>query len=269
MAPNPDANQPAAFPSVPKIMHLPRPGLAMLALLLVGPVSGQTMKPSPQQPAHLSTQVTYSLHFLLALPEGYAEAQDKRWPLLVFLHGIGERGADLNFVKRQGLPRLIEEGKKFPFVIVSPQCPDDEWWNPAALEALIDRMAKDHRIDPDRIYLTGLSMGGYGVWALAQRRPGRYAAVIPICGGGEVRHAAGMRDLPLWVFHGAKDEVVLLKRSQEMVDAIKAAGGAPRFTIYPEAGHDAWTETYANPDIYTWLLTHARRPAASPAPGSP
>lgn len=214
-------------------------------------------------------QVTYDIDFLVALPDGYAEKASERWPLLVFLHGRGERGFDLNLVKRHGLPRLIEEGGKFPFIVVSPQCPDDEWWNVVALEVFIEQVVTKYRVDPDRVYLTGLSMGGYAVWALCQRRPARYAAAIPVCGGGDARYAAGLRHLPLWVFHGARDEVVPLKRSQEMVDLIKAAGGSPRFTIYPEAGHDSWTETYANPEIYHWLLAHSRRPTALPPLAGP
>lgn len=101
-------------------------------------------------------------------------------------------------------------------------------------------------------------MGAFGVWSLAQRHPGRYAAILPVCGGGEVHRAARLRNLPAWVFHGAKDDVIPVARSVQMVEAIRAAGGSPRLTIYPEVGHDSWTETYANEEIYRWLLAQRR-----------
>lgn len=216
-----------------------------------------------QSAEHVTLQVSfpYTYSYLLGLPAGHADEKNaaERWPLLVFLHGMGERGDNLNLVRKHGVPREIDHGRHLPFVVVSPQCPDDEWWNLPALEALIDELIHRHRIDPDRIYLTGLSMGGFGTWALAARDPSRYAAIIPICGGGEPKWAPKLRDLPIWAFHGARDTVVPPVRSETMIDAIRAAGGAPRLTIYPESGHDSWTETYANDEIYTWLLSHRRR----------
>lgn len=235
---------------------------SLLQILTLGLV--RTDSGAAQTVEHASMRVTYDYDFLLQLPEGYAAAgREQRWPLVLFLHGLGERGRNIEQIKRHGLPKLIEQGKRFPFIVVSPQCPDDEWWNVLALEALIDHVAVKYRVDRDRIYVTGLSMGGYGTWALAQRHPERYAAVVPICGGGEVRHAAGLRDLPLWAFHGAKDFTVPLKRSQEMIDAITAAGGAPKLTTYPDGGHNIWEETYANPELWTWLLAQKRPPTTT------
>jgi len=221
-----------------------------------------------QSVEHATMHVTYDYDFLLQLPEAYGKAgRDQRWPLVLFLHGLGERGSDIQRVKTHGLPKLVEQGRRFPFILISPQCPDDEWWNILALEALLAHVQKKYRVDPDRIYITGISMGGYGTWALAQRHAERYAAVVPICGGGEVRHARELRDLPLWAFHGAKDFTVPIKRSQEMIDAIKAVGGSPRFTIYPDGGHDVWDETYANPELWNWLLAQKRqRPAGTDKP---
>ena len=220
---------------------------------------------APRQTAENTTIVIeQAFHYLRYLPPGYEDDVGKRWPLLLFLHGAGERGDDLELVKRHGPPKLIEQGKDFPLVVVSPQCPAGERWNVFALEALLDQVMRDHRIDPDRVYLTGLSMGGFGVWGLALRNPDRYAAIIPICGGGEARYAAALRDLPVWAFHGDRDEIVALQRSQEMVDAIRAAGGSPRFTVYPGVAHDSWTATYENPDVFTWLLEQ-RRAARPPA----
>ena len=170
----------------------------------------------------------------------------------------GERGSDRGLVKIRRAAKLIEAGKKFPFVVISPQCPQDTWWVPPALEAFIDSIQRRYRIDSARIYVTGLSMGGFGTWELAERHPERYAAVIPICGGGDTSRADHLRNLPVWAFHGAQDDVVPLSGSKDMIDAIKAAGGNPRFTIYPQAGHDSWTETYANDEIYSWLLQQRR-----------
>lgn len=215
--------------------------------------------PPHQVAAHVTVRAEFEYDYLVTLPDGYDADPAQRWPLLVFLHGIGERGTDVQRVRKHGLPRYLDDGHRLPFVIVAPQCPDDEWWNLPAVEAYITSMVHRYRVDPDRVYLVGLSMGGYATWALAARHPERYAAVIPICGGGETRWAPRLRDLPLWAFHGALDETVPAHLSQDMIDAIKAAGGSPRFTLYPDAHHDAWTATFNNPEIYRWLLEHGAR----------
>ena len=213
---------------------------------------------APQTAERVELKVSYEFRYLSYVPDGYGKDRSQTWPLLLFLHGVGERGSDLELVKINGPPKLIEAGKKFPFVVISPQCPQDTWWVPPALEAFIDSIQRRYRIDSARIYVTGLSMGGFGTWELAERHPERYAAVIPICGGGDTSRADHLRNLPVWAFHGAQDDVVPLSRSKEMIDAIKAAGGNPRFTVYPQAGHDSWTETYANDEIYSWLLQQRR-----------
>lgn len=198
------------------------------------------------------------LGYLLYVPEGYS--QDKAWPLVVFLHGAGERGTNVEKVKVHGLPRLIAEGKDFEFIVVSPQCPPDKWWvgMDSHIIALIDETMDKYNVDKDRVYLTGLSMGGYGTWSIGAGYPERFAAMVPICGGGQPFLAGKLKDVPVWAFHGAKDNVVPLSESQKMVDAVNATGGTAKLTIYPEAGHDSWTQTYANPQLYTWLLSHSR-----------
>jgi len=123
---------------------------------------------------------------------------------------------------------------------------------------LLKDVSKKYRIDENRIYVTGLSMGGYGTWDLAIKYPNRFAAIAPVCGGGDPTKASVLKDLPIWVFHGAKDEVVTLDKSQVMVDAIEKTGGSVKFTIYPEANHDSWTETYNNPELYEWFLAQSR-----------
>jgi len=213
---------------------------------------------APQTAERVELKVSYEFHYLSYVPDGYGKDRSQTWPLLLFLHGVGERGSDLELVKINGPPKLIEAGKKFPFVVISPQCPQDTGWEPPALEALIDSIQRRYRIDSARIYVTGLSMGGFGTWELAERHPERYAAVIPICGKGDTSRADRLRNLPVWAFHGAQDDVVPLSGSKDMIDAIKAAGGNPRFTVYPQAGHDSWTETYANDEIYSWLLQQRR-----------
>ena len=133
-------------------------------------------------------------------------------------------------------------------------------------QALVDDVLARHKAaDPDRVYLTGLSMGGFGTWETATEYPERFAAIAPICGGGRPYTAARLKKLPTWVFHGEKDPVVPIKRSEEMVDALKKAGGDVKFTRYPEAGHDSWTETYNNPELYEWFLKHQRGQKAESA----
>ena len=220
-----------------------------------------------------TVEKSITLDYLLYLPKDYDQDPEKEWPLLLFLHGAGERGSDLGLVKRNGPPRLVEEGMELPFIVVSPQCPANSWWNLHVedLALLLDELQVRYRVDQTRIYLTGLSMGGYGSWHLAAEFPERFAAVVPICGAG--LHFFGfparvqvLRDVPIWVFHGAKDEVVPLRESEILVNELRKVGGRVLFTVYPEAGHDAWTETYADPKLYTWLLEQ-RLPSAGPKAG--
>lgn len=191
--------------------------------------------------------------YLTFMPAGYEADPARRFPLILFLHGSGERGLDLDLVRKHG-PHRYWEGKASPFLIVAPQCDPGSWWTPAALDDLLDEVEVKLRVDRDRIYLTGLSMGGFGAWTLASTHPERFAAVVPICGGGDPGDVAGLAHKPIWVFHGGKDPTVPLASSQEMVDALRRSGGEPRFTVYPEAGHDSWTQAYATPELYDWML---------------
>ncbi|MEM7477920.1 MAG: prolyl oligopeptidase family serine peptidase [Planctomycetota bacterium] len=207
-----------------------------------------------------SFEIKTELKYLLYLPADYkAEQADKKWPLLVFLHGAGERGANLDKVKRHGPPKVVADKKDFPFVTISPQCPSGSFWNTGHLLQLIKSTIKEKNIDPDRVYLTGLSMGGFGSWALAAEAPELFAAVAPVCGGGDPRTARKLLEIPIWAFHGDADRVVPITGSQRIVDAIKDAGGEKiKFTIYEGVGHDSWTETYANEELYKWFLSHKR-----------
>lgn len=216
-----------------------------------------SMSKSKQQEKEFKTEL--KINYLLYLPVGY-EKNETTWPLMIFLHGVGERGDDLNKLKVHGIPKLLEQNKDFPFVIVSPQCPANGWWNDYTehLKQLIDQIKADYKIDSSRVYLTGLSMGGFGTWYMAERYPGDFAAIAPICGGGELLFAGKIK-AAVWAFHGAKDDVVPLKRSQEMVDAVKAAGGDVKFTVYPELGHNCWDAAYDNAELYEWFLSHRKQ----------
>ncbi|MEC2323428.1 carboxylesterase family protein [Lederbergia lenta] len=206
---------------------------------------------------------TINLEYLLSIPDDYNQKANMDYPLVLFLHGMGERGSDLNAVKANGLPKLAEE-QNFPFILVSPQCPlgverYSTWLlHIDSIYALLEDLITQYRVDEDRIYVTGLSMGGYGTWEIAKQHPEKFAAMAPICGGGSVEHLERLKDVPVWAFHGAKDDVVPMEESQVMVEALRSAGGNVKLTIYPEATHDSWTETYNDPAFYTWLLNQKR-----------
>lgn len=202
------------------------------------------------------TEVT--LKYMVHTPADYEKDTAKRWPMILSLHGAGERGEDLQRVKIHGVAKIAEQTPDFPFIVVSPLCPADKWWEPEPLAALLDEVEKKWRVDKDRIYVTGLSMGGFGTWGLAIQYPDRFAAIAPICGGGNPLLAARIKHVPTWVFHGDDDKVVPIVKSQEMVDALKRAGADVKFTIYPGVGHDSWTETYRNPELYEWFLKQNR-----------
>ncbi|TWU12534.1 Prolyl oligopeptidase family protein [Symmachiella macrocystis] len=209
-----------------------------------------------QRAGRLETQVQVQMNYLLYLPQDYDSQPN--WPLMLFLHGAGERGDDLELVKMHGPPKLIAAGQQFPFIVVSPQCPKEKEWEPIELLALLDDVSRQYNVDPDRIYVTGLSMGGFGSWRLAAYAPDRLAAIAPICGGGEKHWAKRYPHLPVWAFHGGKDPGVPVERTLSMVDALIEKGGNPQLTIYPEAGHNSWAATYANPEFYKWLLRQKR-----------
>ena len=162
-------------------------------------------------------EVKVSIQYLLHLPKSYGEDKSKKWPLIVFLHGSGERGGDVNLVKVHGPPKLVEKDADFPFIVVSPQCPVDNRWTPQLLSKMLDDVLAKNSVDQDRIYLTGLSMGGAGTWDWAAAEPHRFAALVPICGGGGGRIAEKIKHIPTWVFHGAKDTGVSISSSLDMV----------------------------------------------------
>ena len=230
--------------------------------------SNPVVTPGTQQAQALKREVkkTCQIEYYLYLPKEYDAKSDKKWPLIMFLHGMGERGTNLAKVKVHGPPKVLGQ-KALPFIVVSPQCPEDRWWQNDVLNALLDEIGEKYAVDTNRVYLTGLSMGGFGTWSLGLQFPERFAAIAPICGGGLPILPVGYNDekkeavrtLGVWAFHGAKDPVVKLEESQKMVDFLKNFGGKDvQLTVYPEAEHDSWTVTYDNPRLYEWFLEHSR-----------
>jgi predicted peptidase len=203
----------------------------------------------------------------------------KKYPLVVFLHGAGERGSDNKKQLVHGMNDFASDAimAKYPAFVVAPQCADEKKWvevdwtldshtmpeqpsDPlAATFELIDVLQKTQPIDAQRIYITGLSMGGYGTWDAISRRPELFAAAAPICGGGDPAMAKQIQFVPLWVFHGDKDEAVKVNRSREMVQAIKDVGTDVKYTEYKGVGHDSWTQTYKDPAFYEWLFAQRKK----------
>lgn len=240
--------------------------VALTAVLSLAGCAQPTPPVGDLQTETLQTRITKSIKvdYLLFLPADYGK-DNRDWPLVLFLHGAGERGDNVQMVKKEGLPKLLAGGKQFPFIVVAPQCPLDESWDKDALIALLDDVTARYRVDRDRICVTGLSMGGYGTWALAAACPDRFAAIVPICGGGSVRTAPSISHVPAWVFHGARDNAVPLQESEDMVIGLRQYGSKVKFTIYPDASHDCWSATYAMPELYDWMLQQRRRPAPAAA----
>ena len=201
--------------------------------------------------------IEVKLNYLLYLPTDYSNSK-KGYPLVLFLHGAGERGEDINLVEIHGIPRLINMGKEFPFITIAPQCPSDRWWpEPVltkALISLIENTKAQYNVDNSRIYATGLSMGGYGTLEIAMERPDLFSGIIPICGGGDLKKIDRLKDMPVWLFHGDADTVVPVENSTEIYDLLKPISDNVKITIYKDVGHDSWTQTYDNNQIYEWLL---------------
>lgn len=206
--------------------------------------------------------------FDLAFPKDYA-SDKRRFPLLLFLHGVGERGEDLSLVRRHGPPLLASSKPRpvflEPFLVLSPQCPSDESWSPPLLVGLLDDVIGKFAVDPRQVYLTGISMGGYGAWQLVLQAPERFAAVAPICGGGDPSRAGQLKGVPVWIFHSAADTVVPVGESDKMFDALAACAAEVTYTRYQARSHEqTWQEAYAHAMLYDWFLRHARGTAPLP-----
>jgi predicted peptidase len=199
-----------------------------------------------------------TLRHLLYLPADYDTAKDTQWPLVLFLHGSGERGDNIERVKIHGPPKLVASGKQFPFILCSPQCPANSRWNADELNQLVESLAGEYRIDRQRLYVTGLSMGGAGTWSLIASQPEKFAAAMPLCGRGDLEAIDKLAKTPTWVLVGGKDRPDTVQNCQDMANALTKAGGKGRLTLYFELPHDCWTITYNNPETYDWLLAQRR-----------
>ena len=185
-------------------------------------------------------------------PKKSALITDQKWPLIIFLHGSGERGNDLSAVSAVGLPPEVAKRPNFPFLVVAPQCPANEWWQTEKLTDLLADVRRKYQVDDDRIYLTGLSMGGFGSWMWATENPELFAAIAPICGGGDPLDADRLLTIPVWAFHGQDDPTVPIERSREMLRALKLFGHKDaRLTEFPGVGHNSWEKGYATDDTTT------------------
>lgn len=214
-----------------------------------------------QVPVTFEGKVTRTVtgRYLAYTPQDYTVDSRKKWPLIMFLHGAGERGSDLNLVKLHGIPKEIEAGRKLPFVVIAPQCDAGQWWDTQNLNLILNDAEKRYRIDKDRIYVTGLSMGGFASWALAMEQPNRFAAIAPVCGGGDVKNVSRIAKLPIWTTHGDKDLAVNVEQTRKFVTALKALGSDIRYDEIKDGGHDVWTDFYKQPALYEWFLKHTRK----------
>lgn len=202
--------------------------------------------------------------YVVFVPHDYIG--DKEYPLILFLHGAGERGDDGEKPVKQGIGNAIKfKGgeKKFPFFVVFPQCSAKGTWKAGGPDAdralaILDEVQVRYKIDPKRVYLTGLSLGGMGTWSLAAAHPERWAAIVPICGGGDPATASKIKDIPCWCFLGSDDGKKLADSTRGMVEAVKKAGGNPRYTEFPYVGHNSWDPAYATSELYPWLLAQKR-----------
>lgn len=266
-----------------------KPIMLLSALLFLLPAMAcrdtAVERPAYQTGVHL--QAVYDIHkvapdvspthsefpYLLWLPEGYGEDAEEQWPLIVFLHGSGDDDNDSAYVMAQGLPDALyknEQPDSFPFVVVSPQAlPGNTWWSgdmPVLLNALIDDVVATYQIDPARIYLTGLSMGGYGSWIMATAYPDKFAAVVSVSGSGyrvpdpNIDTLCQLKDVPIWAIHGETDRISDPKANIFYVDTLReACDGDVKLTLYPDTGHfGAYYQAYRDPEVYQWLLDHSR-----------
>lgn len=199
-----------------------------------------------------------NLEFVLSLPDNFRE--EEKYPVIIFLHGAGTRGNNISEVAENLFYKICEKYKKFDFVTAAPQCNADSWFDIfSEVIEFSEYIQSLDFIDPSRIYGMGASMGGYGIWQLAMSCPDRFAAIVPICGGGMYWNAARLKNIPVWAFHGDCDAVVDKSESEKMVTAVNRCGGTAKLTVYPNCGHDAWSETYGNAEVFEWLARQSKK----------
>lgn len=249
----------------------------VLLAVRIGVAEADDASPARFDAAVVRGENGQQLPYRFLKPSGYDS--QKKYPLVLFFHGAGERGTENNaqLTHVVSIFATPENRRQYPCFAVAPQCPtDQQWvdvpWNgersllpekpswPMALSVkMIEELEKKYSIDAKRIYVMGLSMGGYGAWDAVARYPETFAAAVPICGGGDETRAATIAKIPIWAFHGGQDGVVRTSRSRNMVAALRKAGGSPKYTEYPDAGHDSWTQASHEKDLLPWLFGQARR----------
>lgn len=211
--------------------------------------------------AEMETVIIEKLEYYLYYPENYESESQKEFPILLFLHGGGDSGDSLASIKRSGPPKMIVDGKQFPFLILAPQNPNPKkWWNTRAVNQLLDSIVENNRIDEKRIYLTGLSRGGGAAWEMAVQYPEKFAAMAVVCGMTPLPYAAWIdKNMPIWVFHGEDDESIPISESVTMVDRLKGMGYNVEFTRYPGVGHNSWIKAYKTEELYDWFMEQERK----------
>ena len=208
----------------------------------------------------VKTVSTENLKYYLYYPEEYDSEVDKEFGLLLFLHGGGESGGNLEEIKENGPPKLLVEGKQFPFLVLAPQNPHKKkWWNTEAVVQLLDSVVETNRVDKKRIYLTGLSRGGSAAWELSTQYPDKFAAMAVVCGMAPLPYAHWIdRKMPIWVFHGDQDEVISVEESDKMVAKLKEMDYNVKYTRYKGVGHNSWSRAYTNDSLYKWFNQQKR-----------
>ena len=201
----------------------------------------------------------FNFNYVKYLPKDFDE--NKKYPLVLFLHGAGERGEDLDISQRHGYMKHVrEEGAEYPFIFVGPQCPDGKYWGcyTESLLAFLDYICEELPVDKERIYLTGLSMGGTGTWMLAMAAPERFACIAPICGSGICWNAGILKDIPVMMYHGDCDDIVPIEESVTMLKGINKRGGNAELKICYSMGHNAWDVAYSGDELINWMLSHKK-----------
>jgi predicted peptidase len=246
----------------------------VLATSLLGALVATSAEPEPREFAATDGTV---VKYRWSAPEPIEPG--KTYPLVLFLHGSGERGDDNSAQLKHGVGAIVAGTRKAgdPVFLIAPQCPEGRWWSAGkpgnrslaeagaadplmdAILALVEQTTRQHPVDPKRFYVTGLSMGGFGTWDLLTRIPEKIAAAVPVCGGGDPATVTRFKDVPIWAFHGGADPVVPVSATQDMVSALEKAGGNPKVTIYPDVEHDSWTRTYEDPLVIRWILDQKRK----------
>lgn len=237
-------------------------------ILLGAILIGATVVSSPMKPRddiflekrfeRKSREFIIKGEYLLFLPGGYSDSS-KPFPLILFLHGASSKKMGYNRLKTKGPAPFIETRPDFPFILISPSCPLGGGWSVGFLGALLDEVTEKYRVDQDRIYVTGISMGGFGTWRLALAFPHRFAAIAPVAGAVDLRRVCDLKNLPVWIMHGAIDEQIPPHVSEQAFETLRACGGDVNFTLFKDSPHDCSDKAYGRPDLYEWFLTHRRQ----------